>query len=160
MDRYHDLMTDIIPEEATVAAWIALNRAQRMAISAIDSEMKAAGFPPLSWYDALLELRRAPNQALRPVELEKRLLFAQHNVSRLIDRLEAAKLVERRPCPTDGRGQDITILLDGIELLARMWPVYRAGIQRHFGALLSEGAAGQLARLLQPVAQGGSGGTA
>jgi DNA-binding MarR family transcriptional regulator len=152
-------MVEIVPDEATVMAWIALNRAQRLAFSAIDAEVKAAGFPPLAWYDALLELRRAKNLALRPVELERRLLFAQHNVSRLIDRLEGAKLVERRPCASDGRGQDIVILPAGIDLLTRMWPVYRAGIQRHFGACLSTETAARLAGILQPITAGGREGT-
>ena len=57
-----------------------------------------AGFPPLSWYDALLELSRAPNGMLRPVELEKHMLLPQYSTSRLVDRLAEAGLAERKTC--------------------------------------------------------------
>ena len=64
--------------------------------SAVEVDLKRAGFPPLSWYDVLLELRRAGDDGLRPLEIEARLLLAQHNVSRLIERLEKAKKSGRK----------------------------------------------------------------
>jgi DNA-binding MarR family transcriptional regulator len=42
---------------------------------------------------------------MHQIEIEQRLLIAQHNVSRLIDRLETEVLVRRESCPADGRGQ-------------------------------------------------------
>ena len=130
-------MFDVIPTEATVTAWARLMRAQRVALQAVETDLKAAGFPPLGWYDALLELRRAETGCLRPVELEAQLLLAQHNVSRLIDRLQAAGYVNREPCDTDGRGQMVVITDAGRDLLKRMWPVYRTAIQAHVGAKLA-----------------------
>lgn len=146
-------MTETEPSEAVVTAWVRLMRAQQVALAAVESELKAGDFPPLSWYDALLELRRADHEALRPLELEDRLLLAQHNVSRLIDRLEAAGYVERRRCASDGRGQMVCITTSGLALLDRMWPVYRAAIARHVGMKLGDDAsaatlAGLLGRLI------------
>lgn len=131
-------MSDAIPTEATVTAWARLMRAQRVALQAVEADLKAAGFPPLGWYDALLELRRTETGGLRPVELEAQLLLAQHNVSRLIDRLQSAGYVNREPCDTDGRGQMVVITDAGRDLLKRMWPVYRGAIQTHVGAKLSD----------------------
>lgn len=135
------------PSEAAVTAWARLVRASRTALSAVEADLKQAGLPPLGWYDVLLELRRAATP-LRPLEIEGRLLIAQHNLSRLIDRLEAAGHVERQPCEEDGRGQVIAITAAGRDLLRRMWPVYRAAIQQHVGAKLSDDQAGKLGRLL------------
>ena len=141
------------PSEATISAWVNLVRASRHVLSAVEADLKKAGFPPLGWYDVLLELRRA-GTALRPLEIEGRLLIAQHNVSRLIDRLAAAGYVERQPCEDDGRGQIVALTEGGRELLRRMWPVYRAAIQRHVGAKLVDERASRLskylAQLLEP----------
>src|SRR5262245_1710860 len=135
------------PSEATVTAWVRLVKASRHVLGAVEADLRTAGFPPLGWYDVLLELRRA-EAPLRPLEIEGRLLLAQHNVSRLIDRLENAGYVERQPCEEDGRGQVVNLTDAGRDLLKRMWPVYRAAIQKHVGAKLSEDQSAKLGRLL------------
>jgi DNA-binding MarR family transcriptional regulator len=135
------------PSEATVTAWVRLVKASRHVLGAVETDLRAAGFPPLGWYDVLLELRRA-GAPLRPLEIEGRLLLAQHNVSRLIDRLEAAGYVERQPCEEDGRGQVVALTDPGRDLLKRMWPPYRSAIQRHVGAKLTDDGASRLSRLL------------
>jgi DNA-binding MarR family transcriptional regulator len=61
---------------------------------------------------------------MHQIEIEQRLLIAQHNVSRLIDRLETEGLVRRESCSADGRGQIVRIKPAGRSLLKRMWPVY------------------------------------
>lgn len=126
-------MSTPAPSEAVIGAWARLVKAQNRVLGAVESDLRKAGFPPLSWYDVLLELRRAGGDGLRPVEIEGRLLLAQHNVSRLLSRLEADGLIERRPCASDGRGHIIALTAAGSELLRRMWPTYRAAIQRHVG---------------------------
>jgi DNA-binding MarR family transcriptional regulator len=116
-------------------------------LAAVEAELKAAGFPPLAWYDVLLELSRA-QEGLRPFALEQELLLAQYNISRLLDRLERAGYLERRACPEDGRGQLVVITAPGRTLVKRMWPTYRAAIAHHVGAKLSEDEAARLAMLL------------
>ena len=134
--------------DAVIRAWARLVRAQQQALTAVESDLKAAGFPPLGWYDVLLELSRADGGELRPFALEQELLLAQYNLSRLIDRLEKAGYVERRTCREDWRGQVVAITSSGRTLVKRMWPSYRAAIGRHVGAKLSEDEAARLASLL------------
>jgi DNA-binding MarR family transcriptional regulator len=135
------------PSDAVVRTWARLIRAQRAVLAAVEAELKAAGFPPLGWYDVLLELTRKDG-AIRPFALEQELLLAQYNLSRLLDRLEKAGYIERRPCPDDGRGQEVAITAAGRALVKRMWPTYRAAIARHVGSKLSEDEAARLAALL------------
>src|ERR1043165_2264839 len=92
------------PAEAAVRAWASLTRAQQRAQGEIESALKAAGLPSLAWYDVLLETERAGEDGLPPFELERAMLLAQYTLSRLVDRMAAAGLVERRPCDDDGRG--------------------------------------------------------
>lgn len=149
-------MSADIPSEAVVDAWVRLVRAQTAVLGAVEAELKAAGFPPLEWYDVLLELKRAGRSGLRPFEFEGRLLIAQHNVSRLLDRLEKAGLVERRRHEQDGRGQVVVATEAGLDLQRRMWPVYRQAIQRHVGRKLEAREAEQLGRLLGKLLGAGS----
>ena len=124
--------------ERKVTAWAHLMRASNQVLEAIEADLKAAGFPPLTWYDALLELRRAGKSGLRPFVLQEKILLTQYNLSRLIDRLVAAGYAERRPYPHDGRGHIVTISGSGRQLIKRMWPAYRESIDRHFSAKLTD----------------------
>ena len=129
-----------------VGAWVRLTRAQRCTLASVEHSLKDAGFPPLEWYDVLLELDRAG--PLRPRDLQSRLLLAQSNLSRLIDRMEAAGAVERISCADDARGQLVRETASGKALRKRMWPVYASAIQDVVGSKLTSAQAGQLAGLL------------
>jgi DNA-binding MarR family transcriptional regulator len=144
-----------LPKDPTVAAWVALVRASNGVISAIQAEGKAAGMPPLEWYDVLWDLERSPDGARRPFELERGLLLAQYNLSRLVDRLHRADLVEKRKCAEDGRGLVLVITDDGRALRKRMWPVYSAAIEKHIGSHLNRAEARTLAALLMRLLPGG-----
>lgn len=61
------------PSEATIRAWARLMKAQHRTLGAIEGALKAAGLPPLAWYDVLLETERAGKDGLRPFELERAL---------------------------------------------------------------------------------------
>lgn len=146
--KWYSLSMTTTPSDNHILAWARLVKASQRVLGAIEADLKAAGFPPLGWYDILLELRRSEGGRLRPLEIEGRLLIAQHNVSRLIDRLEKGGYVARQPCEEDGRGQIVAITEEGRGLLNRMWPAYRAAIQKHVAAKLDDGEAASLADLL------------
>lgn len=126
------------PRPAAVDAWIALNRAQQTTMARIERGFREAGLPAYAWYDALWPLERAGEKGLRPFELERQVLIAQSNISRLIDRMEAAGAVVRRPCEEDGRGHVVLITDIGRELRRRMWPIYAACIERLFAGVEGE----------------------
>src|SRR5260370_38912933 len=101
------------PSPQTVAAWARLVRVQQHVLAAVEADLKAGGFPPLAWYDALIELLRAANGRMRPVELEKAMLLPQYSTSRLTGRLAPAGLVVREVCPMGPRRQLIAIPAPG-----------------------------------------------
>lgn len=136
------------PSTEATAAWIRLMRVQSRVLDAVEQDLKKAGFPPLAWYDALLELSRAPAGELRPVELERQMLIPQYSTSRLIDRLVDEGLAARRECKIDKRGQFVEITEAGRELQKRMWGAYSAAIERHVGSKLSDIDAARLCSLL------------
>ncbi len=139
------------PSTEATAAWIRLMRVQSRVLDAVEQELKKAGFPPLAWYDALLELSRAPSGEMRPVELEKQMLIPQYSTSRLIDRLVDEGLAARRECKIDKRGQFVEITEAGRELQKKMWSAYSAAIEKHVGSKLSDADAGKALRPARPA---------
>ena len=143
-----------MPADDTVLAWARLLRASRALADRVEGEVKGNGFPPIAWYDVLLELSRAPKGRLTPGELEERTQFAQYNMSRLLDRLEREGLVQRVAFPGDKRRQRIEITGPGRFMRKAMWPLYGAAIERHLGKRLTAGETATLARLLGKLADG------
>lgn len=128
-------------------------RAQQIVLAAIEQDLKAAGVPPLGWYDVLLELTRAEDGRLRPYEIEQRTLLAQHNLSRLLDRIEKNGLVRREVFREDGRGRWVIVTEAGRAMQSRMWTVYASALQRHVGSRLDDARAEQLADLLASLSR-------
>ncbi len=136
------------PSKTVIRTWARLMQAQRRALASIESALKAANLPPLAWYDVLLELERAGTGGLRPFQLERRMLLAQYNLSRLVDRIEGAGYVERKPCDEDGRGQLLAVTDAGKSIRRKMWPVYARAIEAAIGQRLSSREADALDGLL------------
>ena len=143
------ILSLMVKSDSAVLAWTRLVRAQTAAMGAIEGALKQAGLPSLEWYDVLLELERGG--PLRPRDLQARLLLAQYNLSRLLDRMVDARLVERLPCEQDGRGYVLMITREGRAMRRRMWPIYAAAIEEAVGARLTAREAEQLAALLEKL---------
>ncbi|RWN30273.1 MAG: MarR family transcriptional regulator [Mesorhizobium sp.] len=125
------------PSPEAIKAWARLMRVSRQLMESAEEALKAAGLPPLAWYDVLHELAEAGEGGLRPFQLIERTLFAQYNISRLLARLEADGLVEKLTVADDGRGQTICITAKGRETRRQMWAVYGRSITELVGAKLS-----------------------
>ena len=142
------------PSETVIRVWARLMKAQRLTLASVERELKAAGLPPLVWYDVLLEVERAGREGLRPFELERAMLLAQYNLSRLIDRIERAGFVERRACEDDGRGQLVAITERGKAVRRKMWPIYAQAVEATIRKRLSAKQAETLDSLLNLLIAG------
>lgn len=112
------------PKPRTELLWAELLKAQKALLGDLQGRLKAAGHPPIEWYDALWEIERAGADGVRPFELKERLLLPQYATSRLVDRLVNAGLVQRDKVDEDARGQRLRLTEAGADTRARMWPVY------------------------------------
>jgi DNA-binding MarR family transcriptional regulator len=113
-------------------AWAVLLTAHATLIEKIGSALSEAGLPPLDWYDMLWELEKAEGGKLRMHELARRIALSRSNLTRLADRLEDARLIEREDTPHDRRGYHCVITRAGLAMRRKMWPVYKAEIERLF----------------------------
>ncbi|MBD2105134.1 MarR family winged helix-turn-helix transcriptional regulator [Leptolyngbya sp. FACHB-261] len=125
-------------ENSRSSLWRLFLTAHTQLLGRIEHELAEAGLPPLEWYDVLLALKEAPDQRLRLSELAQAVLLTRSNLTRLVDRLEAAGLVRRESCPTDRRGAFAVLTEQGLAMQQKMWPVYAQGIAEHFARYLND----------------------
>ncbi|HMF70891.1 MAG TPA: MarR family transcriptional regulator [Flavitalea sp.] len=59
-------------------------------------------------------------KTISATEIKGRMLDRNSDVSRLLDRLEAKKLITKKTCPNDKRASDVLITLEGISLLRQV----------------------------------------
>jgi DNA-binding MarR family transcriptional regulator len=91
---------------------------------------------------------------MRMAQLADRLLLSRSGLTRLIDRLVRAGLVERRRCPEDARGSLAAITPAGRELFDAARPTHLAGVRRLFLDRLSAEEQAGLADLFERVTPG------
>lgn len=132
-------------------AWVQLVRAHAHLLGSVEKALGAEGFPPLGWYDVLLELERR-GAPMRAHELQGELLLEQYNLSRLLDRMEAKGLIKRAPDPKDGRARLVSATPEGEALRRRMWPVYLKAVSGAVEGILNPAQIEQLAEMLRHVA--------
>ena len=105
--------------EPGARAWSHFLGAHALALRAIEERLAAAGQLAFAWYDVLLELDRAGGQ-LRIGELSERLVVElPTHMTRLLDRLEAEKLLRREKAKGDRRGAFACLTDKGAELRRR-----------------------------------------
>ena len=90
-------------------AWGAFLTAHKALENILSRELESACGLPLTWFDALAQLRMAPAQRLTMGQLATALLFSKSGLTRLIDRMEEAGLVQRLARPGDRRSLHIAL---------------------------------------------------
>lgn len=88
----------------------------------------------LQWFEVLLRLARSPGRRLRMSDLAAQTTLSTSGLTRAVDRLEAAGLVEREPCSSDRRGYFAVLTAAGRERVEAAVPLHTA----HVEALLSD----------------------
>ena len=99
-------MAQILTEQAiepAVRAWTRLLRAYASTTRLLSAELQEGHGLTLNDYEALLVLSRAEDGRLKRVELARSLMLTPSGITRLLQGLEDAGLVERASCATDLR---------------------------------------------------------
>jgi DNA-binding MarR family transcriptional regulator len=132
-------------------AWRALIQTTTGLLATLDNELQAAHGLSLGDYEVLVHLSDAPDRSLRMSELAGRLHLSPSGMTRRIDGLARAGLVERRQCPTDRRGSNAVITDAGIQALRNAAPTHVRGVREHFVSRLTEQQLADLASALSSV---------
>lgn len=148
-------MSNELSEDA-LTAWRMFLMAHATAVGRIEDDLTRAGGLPLVEYDVLVALEHAPDCRLRLRDLNRRVLLTRSGVTRLVDRLESAGLIERERRGEDRRAIYAVLTDEGRSAIKHTWPVYASGIQRHFARYLSPQHVAILSTEMQCVAAHGS----
>lgn len=127
-------------------------RAYATTSHALERLSESRGGLPLGEHFLLVQIARGPETGIRPTELAARSLLTKSGVTRAIDRLEKDGLVERRSCPSDGRGQHVVLTTRGRHLLRRSAPGHIRAIAKHFAEPLTGDELAVLTRALGRIA--------
>ena len=119
--------------------WHEFRRAHSRATTNLENEMlDRMGFP-LIWFDTLHHLSEAPRNKLRLQDLADKLLFSRTGLTRLVDRIEEAGLVEREPDQQDRRGISAVLTSAGLQTHREAVSTYDKVIESHFLGPLNTG---------------------
>lgn len=132
-------------------AWVGFLHAHAQIIKKLTEDLDASRLVSFGTYDVLVQLSEAGG-SLRHRDLLERLVISQPGLSRKVERLEAAGLVERKPDPVDGRGVIVKITRSGRSSLRAAAKVHMAGIDREFAQRLSDDEAAVLAGVFRRLA--------
>lgn len=138
--------------DARLASWRAFLRAHARVTRQIERELQAEQGLALADYDLLAQLAASPGRRLRMGELAERLVLSRSGITRLVDRLEAGGLVERRDCETDRRGQWAAITETGRARLRGARRTHQRCVARHFLDRIPASDHARLERMLGEVA--------
>ena len=138
-------------ETSKGSVWALFLTAHAVLVEEIEVRLATAGLPPLAWYDVLWALERAGDRRLRMRELADMAVISRSNLTRLVDRLEAAGLVERERAKEDRRGAFALVTAQGKAMRKKMWPVYSAAIKELFEDHIAEREAAQMGESLRRI---------
>ncbi len=126
-------MTQQLSKEG-LHAWKGLLIAHAALLETINREMISKGFVALDWYDVLLALEEAPQNKLKMSELADQVLLSKSGLTRLLDKMTAAGLIERKACTADRRVAYASLTPKGLRAREEGWPTYREAIHQHFAS--------------------------
>jgi DNA-binding MarR family transcriptional regulator len=118
-------------------AWGALARTHAAVSQRLQEALAHGDYPPLPWYEVLSTVAEAHEQRMRMGDLAEALVITRGGLTKLVDRLVKAGLLERTFCATDRRVSYATLLPAGENVLAEMRPVIVGELEVAFSASLS-----------------------
>jgi len=134
-----------------LGAWRSFLHAHARLTRRLDEELQAAHHLSLAEYDALVQLARMPGRRLRMSALADRVLLSRSGITRLVDRLEGAGMVERSACATDARGAEAILTPAGLDRLRQASRTHLAGVERYFNDVIDDADKAAIARGLGGV---------
>ncbi|MBV8258381.1 MAG: MarR family transcriptional regulator [Actinobacteria bacterium] len=112
-----------------------LFRTAHLADLALVERLAEHGLQP-GWFDLLAALRRAGKPyELKPTELMRATMLSSGGMTKRLDRLVDAGLVERRPDPDDRRGTLVRLTADGLRTIDSAVETHAENEERLLSAL-------------------------
>jgi DNA-binding MarR family transcriptional regulator len=141
----------IRPGDPGIEEWRRLLRYLRESTTTLDADLVRDRHVSLEDYDVLVQLQEAGG-ALRMTDLGRAVLVTKSSCTRLVDRLVARGLVERRLSEADRRSVEVHIVKQGRALLRRAAVTHLRSIDAVFASRLDDRDLTDLHRILDHLA--------
>lgn len=151
MDRIRDRLAVLYPEVETTGFGVT-GRVLRLARAFEARRAEHLGSLGLNCgeFDVLATIRRiSGSDGVNPADVLRSVLITSGGLTKRLDRLESAGLIERRPDPDDRRGTRVRLTSAGQELIDRALPSLLTMEHESLSAELSERQLEQTASLLR-----------
>ena len=129
------MTSQVLTTQATSSAldaWVRLLRGTAALRRALSAELQSSHGLSINDYEALLVLSRAEDGRMRRVDLADSLVLTASGVTRMLDGLERAGLVEKASCASDARVSYAVLTKKGRETLRRASAMHTASIRQFF----------------------------
>ena len=137
--------------EDEMAAWVRLVAVVELLPGVLDGQLRRdAGLTHFD-YHVLAMLSEAPERTLRMTELATRTNATLPRLSHVVRRLEERGLVERAPCPSDGRATNARLTANGWAKVRETAPGHVATVREHVIDALTPEQVTQLAGIAEAV---------
>ncbi len=127
--------------------WRTYLLATRLLDEQLERDLQHHAGMPFHYYDVLVRLSEAPGHSLRMSELADRSRSSRSRLSHAIARLQRAGWVERRSCPTDGRGALAVLTEHGMAALHAAAPRHVESVRSLLFDAFSDHEIAELGRL-------------
>ena len=118
-------------DEEQLDTWVKVIAVVELLPGVLDSQLRRdAGLTHFEYF-VLAMLSEAPERTLRMTALAQRTNATLPRLSHVVRRLEERGLVERRPCPDDGRATNAILTDAGWDQVVAAAPGHVATVRRH-----------------------------
>ena len=123
--------------EEELAAWHGMLTLYSRVMRDLDQDLLASHRMSVREFDVLITLANAPDYGLRMSDLAQRVMLTPSGLTRLVERLERARLVERQTDPADLRSFRAVLTDLGAQRLDEARATHNAVIRTRFTDRLS-----------------------
>ena len=136
------------PSVNRIESWVSFLRAHSAITRQLNADLLNAHGLTLNDYEVLLLLSRAEGRRMRRVDLAQTVVLTASGITRLLDGLERAGLVEKDACTTDARVSYAKLTGAGLVKLREAAVTHLRGVDEMFVGRFSDGELETLAALL------------
>jgi DNA-binding MarR family transcriptional regulator len=115
-----------------LAAWHGMLTMYSHVMRDLDRDLLASHQISVREFDVLITLANAPDYRLRMSDLAQRVMLTPSGLTRLVERLERARLVERQTDPNDARSSRAVLTDLGAQRLDQASATHNAVIRNRF----------------------------
>ncbi len=138
----------VTTEMGRLQSWVSFLRAHSAITRQLNADLLNAHGLTLNDYEVLLMLSKAEDRRMRRVDLAQSVVLTASGITRLLDGLERAGLVEKDSCATDARVSYAKLTISGHAKLREAASTHLEGIDELFTNRFSDAELATLAELL------------